>query len=194
MLIPLADSTIIQKLSSLCMIFFSYIFFKEKFSYKQLLAIIIAFIGVCFIVKPGSSNFSFGYILALLGMLCATLAYCSIRALGLRNRINPLLIIFYFSLSTNIILLPYLIFNFNIYTIKDYTILLAIGIFGAIGQYGITFAYKFASSKEVSIFEYSQVIFSSILGIIFLNEYPDKYTLIGYLIIISLCILDVFIQ
>lgn len=84
-LIPLADSTIIQKLSSICMLFFSYLFFKEKFTLKQLIASLIAFTGVIFIVKPGSSNFSYGYILALVGMLFATLAYCSIRAINLRK-------------------------------------------------------------------------------------------------------------
>ena len=67
--------------------------------------------------------------------------------------------------------------------LKTLMLLLSIGIFGSIGQYGITFAYKVASSREVGVFEYTQVIFSSILGIVFLNEIPDIYSVIGYVII-----------
>ena len=183
MYIPLADSTIIQKLSSFIMLILSYIFFKEKFTSIHFIGLFIAFIGVIFIVKPGSSSFSFGYILAMLGACCTALAYISIRGLGIRGNINPFTIVFYFSFISCVIFIPELIINTPSLDLKTLILLLSIGIFGSIGQYGITFAYKFASSREVGVFEYTQVIFSSILGIVFLNEIPDIYSVIGYVII-----------
>lgn len=183
MTIPLASSTIIQKLSSFIMLILSYIFFKEKFTKVHIIALIIAFMGVILIVKPGSSDFSIGYLLAILGAFCAAIAYLSIRGLGINGRVNPFLIVFYFSFISCIIFIPEVIFNTPNLDMNKFILLLLIGVFGAIGQYGITFAYKFASSKEVGVFEYTQIIFSSILGFVFLKEVPDIYSVIGYLII-----------
>ncbi|WP_073508344.1 DMT family transporter [Streptobacillus notomytis] len=182
--ILLADSTTIQKLSSFIVLILSYFFFNEKFTKVQFLALIISFFGVILIVKPGSSNFSLGYILAILGAFCASFAYICIRALVIRGRVKPLIIIFYFSLFSTLILLPEVLINRISFDSKTTVLLIGIGIFGAIGQYGITFAYNFAPAKEISVFEYTQVIFSSILGLVFLGEFPDKYSIMGYLIII----------
>lgn len=182
----LADSTTIQKTSSFMMMLLSYLFFKEKFDKIQFIAIILSFFGVILIVKPGSDVFSLGHIYVILGTLCATFAYLSIRALGIRKKIHPLLIVFYFSLFGALTMIPFILKDRSIFEIKTLLLLISIGIFGAIGQFGITFAYNLAPSKEISVFEYTQVVFSSILGMIFLNEFPDLYSILGYLVIITI--------
>ncbi|WP_064580341.1 DMT family transporter [Streptobacillus moniliformis] len=181
--ILLADSTTIQKLSSFIVLLLSYLFFNEKFTKVQFFALIMSFLGVILIVKPGSSSFSYGYILAILGAFCASFAYICIRGLAIRGKVKPLIIIFYFSLFSTLVLLPYVLIDRTPLDLKTITLLIGIGVFGAMGQYGITFAYNFAPAKEISVFEYSQVIFSSVLGLIFLGEFPDKYSIMGYLII-----------
>ncbi|CAM3170724.1 DMT family transporter [Streptobacillus ratti] len=182
--ILLADSTTIQKLSSFIVLILSFFFFNEKFTKIQFLALLVSFFGVILIVKPISSSFSFGYILAILGAFCASFAYICIRALTIRGKIKPLLIIFYFSLFSILVLFPFVIMNRTTFDLRTILLLIGIGIFGAMGQYGITFAYSLAPAKEISVFEYTQVVFSSILGLVFLGEIPDKYSIMGYLIII----------
>lgn len=184
MFILVSDSNIIQKTSTFIMIILSYIFLGEKILKEQLFAIIISFLGIILIVKP-SSNFSFAYILAFIGSICAAISYTSIRYLGLRKKVDASLIVFYFSLISSISFMPYLFIEKNIYTIKSIILLILIGLFGVLGQYGITYAYKYAAAKDISIFEYFQVIFSSILAYIFLKEIPDKYSFIGYILVIS---------
>ncbi|CAM3098868.1 DMT family transporter [Streptobacillus felis] len=182
--ILLADSTTIQKLSSFIVLIFSYFFFNEKFTKIQFMALVFSFIGVILIVKPGSSSFSFGYILAILGAFCSASAYTCIRAIGLRKKVDPLLTVFYFSLASTIFSFPFVIVNGINFDLRTMLLLIGIGIFGSIGQFGITFAYNFAPAKEISVFEYSQVIISSILGFVFLSEVPDKFSIMGYIIII----------
>lgn len=184
--ILLADSTTIQKLSSFIVLILSYFFFNEKFTKVQFLALVGSFMGVVLIVKPGSSSFSFGYILAIIGAFCSAFAYSCIRALGIRKKVNPMLIVFYFSLFNTIFSAPYVITHRPHFDTRTAILLFGIGLFGAIGQFGITFAYNFAPAKQISVFEYTQVIFSSILGVVFLGEIPDKYSVIGYIIIISI--------
>ena len=183
--ISLADSSIIQKLSPFIIIILSYIFFKEEMTRFQFFAIIIAFIGITLIIKPSGNNIiSMGALAALLGALCAGIAYTCVRYLGTHN-ISGEFIIFFFSSLSSLMLLPYLIFDYRTMTFYQLSMLLLAGISATIGQYGVTFAYKFAAAKNISVFDYSQVLFSGIFGYIFFGEFPDFQSLIGYIIVIS---------
>ena len=53
------------------------------------------------------------------------------------------------------------------------------------GQLSITKAYTKAPAKEISVFDYSQVIFAALLGFVFLQQIPDYLSVIGYVIIIG---------
>ena len=183
--ISLADSSIIQKLSPFIIIILSYIFFKEEMTRFQVFAIIIAFIGITLIIKPSGNNIiSMGALAALLGALCAGIAYTCVRYLGTHN-ISGEFIIFFFSSLSSLMLLPYLILDYRTMTYYQLSMLLLAGISATIGQYGVTFAYKFAAAKNISVFDYSQVLFSGIFGYIFFGEFPDFQSLIGYIIVIS---------
>ena len=183
--ISLADSSIIQKLSPFIIIILSYIFFKEEMTRFQFFAIIIAFVGIILIIKPsGNDIISMGALAALLGALCAGIAYTCVRYLGTHN-ISGEFIIFFFSSLSSLMLLPYLIFDYRTMTFYQLSMLLLAGISATIGQYGVTFAYKFAAAKNISVFDYSQVLFSGIFGYMFFGEFPDFQSLIGYVIVIS---------
>ena len=183
--ISLADSSIIQKLSPFIIIILSYIFFKEEMTKFQVFAIIIAFIGITLIIKPSGNNIiSMGALAALLGALCAGIAYTCVRYLGTHN-ISGEFIIFFFSSLSSLMLLPYLILDYRTMTYYQLLMLLLAGISATIGQYGVTFTYKFAAAKNISVFDYSQVLFSGIFGYMFFGEFPDFQSLIGYIIVIS---------
>ena len=183
--ISLADSSIIQKLSPFIILILSYIFFKEEMTRFQVFAIIIAFIGIIFIIKPsGNDIISLGALAALLGALCSGIAYTCVRYLGTHN-ISGEFIIFFFSSLSSLMLLPYLILDYRTMTYYQLSMLLLAGISATIGQYGVTFAYKFAAAKNISVFDYSQVLFSGIFGYMFFGEFPDFQSLIGYIIVIS---------
>ena len=187
--ISLADSSIIQKLSPFIIIILSYIFFKEEMTKFQVFAIIIAFIGITLIIKPSGNNIiSMGALAALLGALCAGIAYTCVRYLGTHN-ISGEFIIFFFSSLSSLMLLPYLILDYRTMTYYQLSMLLLAGISATIGQYGVTFAYKFAAAKNISVFDYSQVLFSGIFGYMFFGEFPDFQSLIGYIIVISVGII-----
>ena len=183
--ISLADSSIIQKLSPFIIIILSYIFFKEEMTRFQVFSIIIAFIGITLIIKPSGNNIiSMGALAALLGALCAGIAYTCVRYLGTHN-ISGEFIIFFFSSLSSLMLLPYLILDYRTMTYYQLSMLLLAGISATIGQYGVTFAYKFAAAKNISVFDYSQVLFSGIFGYMFFGEFPDFQSFIGYIIVIS---------
>jgi len=63
--------------------------------------------------------------------------------------------------------------------------LLLAGIFASLGQFGITLAYKYAPAKEISIFDYTNIIFSAIISLCLFGILPDYLSLVGYIIIFS---------
>ena len=66
--------------------------------------------------------------------------------------------------------------------------LLLAGLCASAAQFSITTAYACAPAREISVFDYSQVLFSALLGIIALGEFPDYLSVIGYVIIIGAAI------
>ena len=62
--------------------------------------------------------------------------------------------------------------------------LLGAGLAATGGQFAITAAYSYAPAKEISVFDYTQIIFVAVLGLIFFSELPDIFSIIGYLILI----------
>ena len=75
-------------------------------------------------------------------------------------------------------------FHFVLMSGKQLATLLMAGLFAAGGQFTITAAYTYAPAGKISIFDYSQIIFATLLGFFLFGEIPDKYSFTGYALII----------
>ena len=67
-----------------------------------------------------------------------------------------------------------------------------VGILAAAVQLCLTKAYGFAPAKEISVYDYSQIIFAAFLGFLFWGELPDLLSVIGYVVIIGCAIFRAF--
>ena len=76
-----------------------------------------------------------------------------------------------------------MIMSYTHMSLLQFTYLMMAGVSASLGQFGITFAYKYAPAKEISIFDYSNIIFSAIISLVLFGVLPDIYSVIGYLII-----------
>lgn len=177
----LSDSNMLNKISPFFVIIFSAIILKEKVNKTQIIAIIIAFLGALFIIKPTFQVHLVPYLAGIFGAVFAAGAYTCLRYLG--NKENHYTIVFYFSLFSTLVIAPFVVFNFQPMSVKQLIYMLLAGIFASMGQFGVTLAYKYAPAREISIFDYSNIIFSAILGFFLFNAIPDKFSIIGYLII-----------
>ena len=201
----LSDATMLNKLAPFFVIIFSFFILKEKIKLWQILSILIAFLGSLFIINPNliigllnnntpKTNLnSLPALIGVLGAMCAGMAYTMVRFLSLRGEKGPF-IVFFFSCFSCLTILPFVLFNFSPMSIKQLIYLLFAGLFASLGQFAITAAYANAPAKEISIFDYSQIIFSGILGYIVFNQKPDTYSLIGYFIICSVAIFMFFMN
>lgn len=178
----LPDSGMLNKMHPFFITIFAAIFLKEKISKHQIISLLIAFTGVIFIMKP-SANFykSMPALICFMSAVFAGAAYVFVSYLG--NKESSSVIVFYFSLISTLITLPLSLLNFTVLNFYQLAVLLLAGVSAAIAQFSLTIAYKYAPAGEVSIYNYSNVIFSSILGIILFSEIPGALSIIGYILI-----------
>lgn len=183
--LQVADASLLNKMSPFFAILFSALILRELPNKVQLLCIAAAFGGVMFILKPGFQNARLlPAIVGFLGGACAGLAYTFVRKLTMGGT-ESYYIVFFFSAFSTICAAPALIFGYSPMTVEQLLLLLGAGAAAAGGQFAITASYSLAPAREVSIYDYSQIIFAGLLGFIFKNEIPDAMSFTGYIIVIS---------
>lgn len=184
-----ADAAILNKMSPFFTLIFSAIFLKEKVKPKQALAILVAFVGAMFVIKPSLANVELMPSMAgFIGGVCAGAAYTCVRYMGNKGE-NGRFTVFFFSAFSVLLTAPYLIFNYHPMSVKQLIYLLLVGVCAAGGQFSITAAYTFAPSREISIYDYSNIVFTAIEGYLFLgHQVPDLYSIIGYCIICAMAV------
>lgn len=182
-MLPLADTVILNKMSPFFVLILSFLFLKEKISKLNVISLILAVIGAGFVIKPEFNVDTIPYLIALSSAFFAGSAYTVIR--HLRNFDSTETIVFYFTLFSTIIIIPFMIFGgFKIPNIGELIGLIFLGVFATTAQFLMTNAYRYAPAGELSIYTYTNIIFSTIIGFVFFFEIPDYLSIIGGLLII----------
>ena len=184
----IADANILNKLAPFAAIIMSIFIIGEKPNLFEIGTVITAFIGAVFIVKPGAGIASLPAIVAVLGGIAAGTAYTYVRKLGLMGERKAVIVLF-FSTFSCLVSLPGMITGFVPMSAKQLACLLMAGVMASVGQLNVTAAYTYAPAREISVFDYSQVVFAALLGFLFFGEMPDTWSFIGYLIIIGTAVL-----
>lgn len=179
----LSDASMLNKMSPFFAVIFSFFIMRERVNLFQGAAVAIAFIGSLFIIKPTPGLLNPASLVGLMGGLGAGVAYAMVRRLtGMGERKSY--IVFFFSCFSCLVTLPFLVLDFRPMTLLQLVFLIAAGVSAAGGQFSITAAYSYAPAREISVFDYTQIIFSAALGFFFLgHQLPDWLSVIGYVII-----------
>jgi drug/metabolite transporter (DMT)-like permease len=180
----IADANILNKLSPFFAILMSIFILKEKPNRIEWLSVLLAFIGAAFVAKPSAGIASFPALIAILGGFTAGTAYTYVRKLGLEGERGPVVVMFFSAFST-LVLLPNLLLHYHPMTMKQLIFLIFAGMSAAGGQLSITTAYQNAPARDISVFDYSQVVYAAIFGLILFGEIPDVWSIVGYVIIIG---------
>ncbi len=182
--LAIADANILNKLSPFFAIIMSYFILKEKANKTEWLCVVVAFIGALFVVKPSMDMQFVNAMIGMLGGFGAGVAYTFVRKLGKAGERGPV-IVMCFSVFSCIVTAPFLIIGAKPMSLYQIVMLLLAGAAATGGQLSITKAYTKAPAKEISVFDYSQVVFAAALGLVFLGQIPDLMSIIGYVIIIG---------
>lgn len=180
----ISDASLLNKLSPFFAIIFSYFILKEKANKYDWISVLVAFAGALLIIKPSPGLNSFPAIIGAISGLGAGMAYTFVRMLGNRKE-RGLIIVMFFATSSSLAMLPLIAINYSPMSWWQLGYLMLAGIAATGGQFFITAAYRKAPAKDISVFDYTQVLFAALLGFLFLGQLPDHLSIAGYIIIIG---------
>lgn len=184
------DVSTLMKLSPFMITIWAAIFLKEKIKKVQIPALIIAFAGAAFVANPAFNSNLFPLFMAFLCAFFSSISYTLLAYF--KNKVDGMTIIMHFSTFCVLACIPFMIMEFTLPTFKELLMLLLIGIFGGFGQIALTYSYRMAAAAEISIYNYSGIVFSIILGYVFLGEVLDITSVIGCGLVIVAALITYF--
>ena len=180
----IADSNMLSKTSPFFSILISAWLLKEKPSGTDLICVLIAMTGAAFVVKPTRGLASLPAFVGLFGGLTSGVTYTLVRKLGIRG-VPGSVIVLYFALFSCLSALPFVVLSDrHAAGIQCFYLILA-GSFACMLQLCLSAAYRYAPAKEISVYDYSQIVFAALYGLVFFGELPDLWSVLGYLLIFA---------
>lgn len=182
-----ADVTILSKLSPFLITLFAFVFLKEKIAKIQVPSLLIAFGGAFLVANPAFNSNMFPLFMAFLCAIFSSVSYTLLAYF--KDKVDAITVIMHFSTFCVAVSIPFMVMNFVLPSVTDFLLLLLIGTFGGFGQIALTYAYRMAPASEVSIYNYSGIVFSMILGFGILGETVSLASLLGGALVIGASLL-----
>ena len=160
----------------------SYFFLKEKVSKLRWSVVLIGFIGVLIVSRPGTFNFTLAIMGLFIGAFILAINVLIIRFLA--NSQSSIAFAFYGSVAGLFVSGIISYFNYVPVTLTDLLILILCGIIGGTAGLCISGASKILESSVFAPIQYVQLVVGFILGYLFFYDIPDKFEVIGSFIIV----------
>ena len=198
--IPLANAVAIFFIAPLIITSLSVLFLGEKVGICSWLAVFIGFVGVVIILRPGYGVFNFASLLPLVAALAYSLVQIMTRKMGKAEKTSKMVFyiqlnLVFFSAISGLFFghgnfadpsqptLYFLLRAWIVPPLKDFLIMVGIGILSGMGAYCISQAYRVSKAGFIAPFEYVALPLSIFWSIVVFSEWPDIITWIGIILI-----------
>lgn len=192
--ISLTDATAISYAAPLFTVIMAAILLKESVRFSRWLAVVVGFSGIIIMLSANltasGSFFSaegaregsgMGALFALIAALCSATSSVQIRFLNGIEK--PGAIVFYFSLMTMFIGLTTVAFGWHLPSPIQLLLLIGCGFFGGVAQILMTLSLRYSDASLLAPFDYTTLVWSMVIGYLFLNSLPGPSTLTGAAIV-----------
>jgi len=184
--VGLSESTLLNATSPLFIGLLAMPILKEQITLRSAVALIIGFVGVSLILKPGTALFTFA---ALIGLCSGFFIGCAKILVRYMANTEPVLrTVFYFSIFSTIYSGILMIWFWQTPSLFDVSIMVLAGISATGGQTLLTYAFTHNEAVTVAPFTYVTVMMATLIGWIVWNELPDIGSSIGAVLIIGSCL------
>jgi drug/metabolite transporter (DMT)-like permease len=182
-LMPLADAVAITFAGPLLIVALSAIFLGETVGPRRWTAVIVGFIGMLVIIRPGAGTFQFAALLPVAVAFFYALYQIITRLIS--HRSDPLSMLFYTALVGAVAMSIIVPFDWQTPTIEQWLMLIVAGFLGGLGHYAIIKAYERTEAALVAPFAYTEIVWATSLGLLVFGDFPDLFTFIGTAIIVA---------
>ncbi len=195
--LPLAEATILQYVHPVFTALLGVLFLKERIQGATMICITLCLLGLGIMVQPNMSSSItadalplHSVMIALLGAFGSSIAYVIVRKLSQTE--DSSVIIFYFPLVALPISTMLMWQDFVLPSLAITLMLVLVGVFTQVGQYGLTKAMQTQEAGKASGYSYVQIVFSTLLGVMIFNEIPSVWTYLGGGLIVTGALVNVF--
>ena len=156
----------------------------EWAGWRRWLAIVVGFIGVLIVTRPGFGVFGIGHVFSFCFVVCHALYIIMTRRMGASESSESL--IFYSALTPALLMLPVVpLYGSVPQDALQWGLLLVTGVCGALGHFLLIKAYKQATTTALAPYPYSQIVWTVGLGWVAFGDLPDLWTMVGAGIIVA---------
>ena len=160
----------------------SHFILKEKVGIRRWLAVLIGFVGVLIVSRPGTIHFTWSLFGLFFAAIILALNVLIIRRLA--NTQSSIAFAFYGTVGGLVISGLFSFQNFVSVSLADMSIFVVCGIIGGIGGLCISGASKILESSVFAPIQYVQLVAGFIMGYLFFGDLPDAFEIIGSLVIV----------
>ncbi len=180
--IATASAVSIRYTSPIFAAFLALFFFKEKIKPIQWLFFGVAFSGVVLLKGFDSQLNNLGLFYIIVSAFFSGFVFIIIRKIS--NQDHPLVIVNYFMVISALLSGVFTVFYWKTPQALEWLVLLSLGVFGYFGQYYMTKAIQLKEVNQVAPLKYIEVVFTMLIGLIWLNETYKWISLLGIVLIL----------
>jgi drug/metabolite transporter (DMT)-like permease len=155
----------------------------EHVGWRRWLAVLVGFLGVLVIMRPGSDSFHWAMLLSIASSFCGALYNIVTRKVGGRDRAETSL--FYVGFVGALAAAAPLPVLWETPQGVQWLLIGFMGFVGAVGHLMLIQAHRLAPASALAPFLYTQIVWMIIAGYVFFGDVPDLWTLIGAAIVVA---------
>lgn len=186
--LPLAEAVLVKLSAPFFLPIIGFLWLRERISLRTVLAIVLGFVGVIFVLRPGTETFQPVALIGIAAAAMAALAKVTIRDMA--DTEPTYRVVFYFGVIASAVSAIPLLWGWQTPPSHVWIWLVAIGITGTVGQMLMTHAYQIANPGQIGPYTYASVIYAALIGWAFWNEALLITTAIGSVLIIASGVLN----
>lgn len=181
--IPFADVYAIGFLTPIMVTLLGVLVLKEHVAAHRWLLLIISFLGVVLVIRPGVRDLQLGHLSIFCGVLFGGITTIILRHVAPKERRVSLvgLQVLYSGLFNGLMMIP----TFVLPAPEQLAVFLGIGLLGGTGGLLLIAAARRTPANLVAPVQYSQLIWAIVFGALFFGEYPDYVAVIGLIIVLT---------
>lgn len=180
--IGLAEATAIMDTNPVLITLGAALFLKERIGIRRILGIAAALIGAMIIIRPGPGVFHPAALLPAIGAFTYAAGALLTRLVRSDSVATSILWSSYIGLIATTLVVP---FVWQPIALQHLWVFVALSVVGTISQVLLIKAFSIGEASTLAPFGYTGLIWAGLWGVLFFDQFPDRWTILGAAIIVA---------